>query len=170
MTSKTETPDPFEPFYVDERTIQEKLAATEREYRPHQPAHGCPAIIGGLVLETGEYFSEYGDGEPVPTLRLLDRSNTVWSIIGFHGRLRYEIEKTKPRIGDYVAIAHRGVIPAKKKGMNDAHDYALAVERNPDAVDVETDDSSDELPVYVSPEPDEEPEKGGDVDGDGIPF
>lgn len=183
MASKPETPD-LEPFFADERTIQEKLATIEREYRPHQPEHDCPVIIGGLVLETGEYFSEYSEGEPVPTLRILDRTNTTWSIIGFHGRLRYEIKKTAPRVGDFVAVAHRGVIPAKKKGMNDAHDYAIAVERNPDAVVVEQNERGNDvladsdpaapLPQHAGDTLDEivdeiAAETEGD-DDDGLPF
>jgi hypothetical protein len=128
--------DLLEPFFTDERSISEKLAASEREWRPHQPEHDCPPIVGGLVLETGEYFSEYNE-EPAPTLRVLDRSNDVWSVVGFHGRLRWELKKTAPRVGDFIAIAYRGVIPSRKAGMNDAHDYAVAVERNPDAVETE---------------------------------
>jgi hypothetical protein len=152
VPSKPQSPDPLEPFFADARTIQEKLAAVEREYRAHQSEHECPPIIAGLVLELGEYFSEYAEGA-VPTVRVLDRFNTVWSVIAFHGRLRWEIEKTAPRVGDFMAIAYRGVIPSKKKGMNDSYDYAVAVERNPELVDVETNSRGNEVLAGSDPVP-----------------
>ncbi len=68
MASKTQTPDLLDPFYEDTRSISEKLAATEREWRPNQQEHDCPAIIAGLVLELGEYASEYGE-EAAPTVQ-----------------------------------------------------------------------------------------------------
>jgi hypothetical protein len=178
VRQKAASEDLLEPFFTDERTIADKLAATEREWRPHQPEHDCPPIIAGLVLELGEYFSEYSE-EPAPTLRVLDRDNTVWSVVGFHGRLRWEVKKTAPRVGDFTAIAYRGVIASKKKGMNDAHDYAVAVERNPDAVVIEQNErGNDQLAGSTPAQPlppddeilDETAEGTAEEAGDGIPF
>ena len=170
----THEPDQLDPFFKDERSLGEKLAATEREWRPHQPAHESPEIIAGLVLETGEYHSEYGE-EPAPTLRLLDRQNHVWSVVGFHGRLRWEIKKTGLRVGDFVALAYRGVIPSKKKGLNDAYDYTAAVERNPDTVEIEQSRRGNDVlagsdPVVSLPEDDEILDEVPEGAGDDIPF
>ena len=38
---------------------------------PHQPEHGCPPMIFGLVLERGAYASSFGDGASRHTARLL---------------------------------------------------------------------------------------------------
>jgi len=132
----------LEPFFTDERTIQQKLAATEREWRPQEPGHESPAIIAGLVIEVGEYYSsEYHDenGAPKisPTLRVLARDNVVWSVIGFHGYLREDIRRKQPKPGDFVALAFRGTVAARKKGFKDAFDFKVEVERNPDAVATE---------------------------------
>jgi hypothetical protein len=35
-------PDDLEPFFTDERSLREKMAADEREWRPTDPQHKSP--------------------------------------------------------------------------------------------------------------------------------
>lgn len=139
------------PFFDDERSLAEKLRASEREWRPHQSEHDCPELIGGLVLELGEYHSSYAGSEPAPTMRILGRDNSVWSVVAFHGFLRWEIQRKSPRVGDFVAIAYRGTQKAKREGESDAYVYVLVVERNPASVAVETNERGNEVLADSSP-------------------
>lgn len=140
------------PFFMDSRTLSEKLTAENREWRPHEPQHECPAMIFGLVLERGTYHSKFGKEHE--TARLLTADNIVWSVIGFHGYLQSEFERKNPRVGDFVAIAYLGTKPAKKEGESDANVYRIEVERNPaGAVPVETDDRGTESLVGSDPAP-----------------
>jgi hypothetical protein len=146
------TPEP-EPFFTDPRTLLQKLNVEKREWRPHQPQHECPAVISGLVLETGTYIDM--NNEPVPTLRLLtDDLRTEWSIIGFHGWLKSGINKKQPREGDYVLLAYAGTKPSRKKGENDAHAYEVLVERNPETPVAETSQPVEETPDATATDPD----------------
>jgi hypothetical protein len=166
MASKPHHDGLLEPFFADERTLVEKLQAEEREWRPHQPEHGCPELVAGLVLELGEYHSSYAGAEPAPTARLLARDGTVWSVVAFHGFLRWEIRRKRPRVGDFVAIAYRGTQKAKREGESDAYVYALEVERNPAAVTVETNARGNEQ-LAGSDVP---PPLGEEVEHEPLPF
>ena len=169
----TSLPQPREdvpvPFFTDTRTLPEKLGAEQREWRPHQPQHGCPNWIFGLVIERGEYHSSYGDNKRHETARILTADNVVWSVVAFHGYLQAEFDRKQPRVGDFVGVIYKGTRPAKKAGESDAHDYQLEVERNPAAqVPVEETDRGGESLAGSDPAPplpalDEEPgeqEKG----------
>jgi hypothetical protein len=172
------------PFFTDSRSLSEKLAAEDREWRPHQQEHKCPAEIFGLVLELGEYFSSYrdasGENKTHTTARVLSADNTVWSVVAFHGFLQSEFDRKKPRVGDFVAIAYKGTRPAKKAGESDANVYRLEVERNPDSVPVETNDRGNEALVGSDPAPPipaveetveiDNPMPGRRDDDDDIPF
>ncbi len=97
----------------------------------------------------------------------------------FPGRLRWELKKTAPRVEDLLALAYRGVIPSKKKGLNDAYDYAVAVERNPETVVVEQNNRGNDVlagsnPVPTLPDDDdvleESDDEPGEEEADAIPF
>ena len=126
-TQPNPAPSDPQPFFTDPRTFAEKLAVTDREWRPHQPQHNCPATICGLVLELGTYTSSYGNGDTVTTCRVLTEDNVVWSIVAFHGYLESELRRKRPRVNDFAALVYRGTVPAKKKGENDAYDYLVVV-------------------------------------------
>ncbi len=140
------------PFFTDTRTLSEKLVADNREWRPHEPQHGCPNMIFGLVLERGTYFSKFDKDHD--TARLLTDENTVWSVIAFHGYLQSEFDRKAPRVGDFAAIAYLGTKPAKKEGESDANVYQMEVERNPTGlVKIERDDRGTEALVESDPAP-----------------
>lgn len=126
MNSTTPTPTAF---FSDTRAIAEKLETDKRDWIPAKNADD-PKKIFGLVLERGTYTSTLDD-RVHPTMRLLSSENIEWSIIGFHGYLRSELERKNPQPSDFVAVAYRGTKPARKAGESDAHVYALEVERNP---------------------------------------
>lgn len=156
------------PFFTDTRTLSEKLACDKREWRPHQPKHNCPAVVYGLVTERDTFTSAYGDGEKVPTLRILTADNIEWSVIGFHGYLRSELERKDPRPGDFIALAFTGTKPGKT-GESDAYLYVLELERNPATPVTELTAVPDGPAAREPDEPaaDERPSFDSD---DGIPF
>jgi hypothetical protein len=121
------------PFFTDERSLREKMAADEREWRPTDPKYGCPPLIAGLVLERDTFLSTLGtEPELKPTLRILEMpANIEWKAIGFHGWLKREIETKNPQPGDYVVASHTGVKKTTKAGYSDGFMYRLYVERNP---------------------------------------
>lgn len=163
------------PFFKDERTLGEKLAADEREWRPHEPEYNCPAVIAGLMLERGTFISKFNKEHH--TARILTAGNVIWSVITFHGYLQSEFDRKDPRVGDFVAAAFRGTKPAKREGESDAFDYRLEVERNPDAVETEENDRGNQTlagsdPAAAPPTNTDVPEEGPDdgVVKDDIPF
>lgn len=97
---------------------------------PHKAGENCPPVLYGLVIELGSYTSAYGDGESVPTARLLTADNVEWSVIAFHGWLAAEFDRKQPRVGDFVAIVYQGEGEAKP-GESAPHRYRVIVERNP---------------------------------------
>jgi hypothetical protein len=158
-----DTPEPdLTPYFNDPRTLREKMAAEENEWRPHQPEYGSPPMIAGLLLERGEFLSTLGpEPEQKPTLRILEwPANTEWKSIAFHGWLKGEIDRKDPQPGDYVVVAYNGVKKATKAGHNDEYTYRLFVEHNP---------AGRVVPVTLEPEP---PEDYGDVPfgDDDIPW
>ena len=50
MTTLTQAPVPF---FEDTRSLSEKLASEDREWRPHQPEHDCAAEIYQSQNEVG---------------------------------------------------------------------------------------------------------------------
>lgn len=128
------------PFFTDSRTLSEKLATEDREWRPHEPEHDCPAQIFGLVLERGTYFSRFDKEHH--TARVLTADNVVWSVIGFHGWLQSELERKNPQVGDFVGIAFTGTKPARREGESPAFTYRVEVVPNPNPTDpAETNES-----------------------------
>jgi hypothetical protein len=128
VTAQPQASDP-QPFFEDTRTISEKLASDERQWKPHE-GENCPNTLFGLVLERGTFTSNY-DNRDVPTLQILAADGTVWSVTAFHGYLAGAIKRKNPRAGDFVAIAYKGKGKAKE-GESEPYLYQLEVERNPD--------------------------------------
>jgi hypothetical protein len=118
------------PFFEDTRSIAEQLQVTEENWTPHKD-ESQPRTIYGLCTDRGKYHDDKYGNEPRPTLRLLTRDNTEWSVIGFHGYLRNEILRKNPQAGDFLGIAYKGVKAAAKSGDSDAYVYSLVLERNP---------------------------------------
>lgn len=171
MTSVTQAPVPF---FEDTRSLSEKLAGEDREWRPHQPEYDCPNDVYGLVLELGQYFSTYrdasGEYKVHTTARVLTEDNVVWSIVGFHGYLQSEFDHKKPRVGDFMAVAYKGTKPARKQGESDPNVYRMEVERNPAAPLPGMDDVG-RKDVVSSPARPVQDEVSEEVDDDdGIPW
>lgn len=154
------------PFFTDTRTLVEKLNATQRDWMPTEPEENCPAMILGLILERGTFTSKYkdnsGEFKVLPTARILTADNTIWSIIGFHGYLKSELERKNPQPGDFAAFAFTGTKPGKP-GESDAYIYAVEVERHPTRGDV-IDQAFGEAAAVSEPDGVADP-----TDGD-IPF
>ena len=166
-------PSDPQPFFSDTRTFAEKLAVTEREWRPHQPQHNCPAIVCGLVLELGTFVSAYDDGDTLTTCRILTEDNVVWSVVAFHGYLQNEFDRKRPQVGDFVAFVYRGTVPAKT-GQKDAYDYLVVVEKNPEGpqppVGAIDDATALELLAAIDDSRDADADDNGIEPGDDIPF
>ena len=172
MNPVTANPSTPAPFFTDPRTLIEKLTGEKREWRPHEPERECPAVLFGLVLERGKYYSDYTDSDNNPrvheTALILDADNVEWSVIAFHGYLAGEFDRKQPQVGDFVAIAFRGTKPAKRSGESDPYDYLMAVERNPATSVTASEPSVDELPNEEPATGGGQSEEGGDDDS--IPY
>ena len=156
--------DQFTPFFTDPRSMLQKLKVERREWRPHQPEHGCPSLITGLVLDRDIYLSTIGKDEPkpCPTLQILDADlATEWSVIGFHGWLRRGVEKENPKPGDFILISFNGLKPSRKDGENDAYTYQVIVEPNPAKAERQPDTTDEPYEVEGTP---------SDPHNDAIPF
>jgi hypothetical protein len=168
-----ETTTEIVPFFTDTRSISERLACVEAQWMPTRPEEKCPTMIAGLLLERGIYVDSKHP-EPVPTLRILTRDNVEWSVIAFHGYLRGELDRKRPCVGDFVALAFRGTKPATRAGESDSYIYTLAVERNPDAEQAQEPVSAaavGEQPDGDAYEARAESDHGEEVDdADSIPF
>jgi hypothetical protein len=152
QSHETEPGPELEPFFIDPRTLREKMAAEEEEWRPTDSQFGSPPMVAGLVLERDVFISTLGpEPEEKPTIRLLEwPANIEWKAIGFHGWLKRELEMKNPQPGDYAVLSYVGVKPATKPGHNDGHMYRSFVERNPEGrvAPIDPDDDPSERYAY----------------------
>lgn len=114
----------------DTRTLDEKLAASRENWKPHADLTQ-PKSVSGLVIDLSERDLGFEQQGTAPFVRVLADDGTEWSVAGFHAVLRAELLRTGPHVGDRIGVLYQGEGTAKEN-QSPPHLYRVVVERNPD--------------------------------------
>ncbi len=116
--------------FHDGRTLEEKLAATRENWKPHSDLTH-PKSVSGLVIGLEERELGFEQKGTAPFVRVLADDGTEWSVAGFHAMLRAELLRNGPHIGDRIGVLYQGEGVAKENQLP-PHLYRVVIDRNPD--------------------------------------
>lgn len=81
--------------------------------------------IAGTILEL---VSTRGKPDP-PTIKIQTKDGDVWIIPAHQARLRYELKRARPAVGDRIRITYNGEATKAPAGLSPTKDFAVEVRR-----------------------------------------
>lgn len=81
--------------------------------------------VAGVVLDLVEPDRK----DPTPALKIQTRDGRVYVVTGYQARLRAELVKQAPAVGDAIKITYHGEAKSSAPGMNRAKEFTVVVRR-----------------------------------------